>query len=124
MNARAPISPYPEKSAGSDAAASPRGAMQPGSRADRGEVRISIERLGIEGFPLTSRQSARVRHAVERELVRLLQAQPLRSRNIAVAGLRAPSLPDDIGTDAEAFGVEIARSLFAAMRSEASEDER
>lgn len=85
------------------------------------EVWIAIERLRIEGLNLTSRQGAHVQGAVERELARLLQAQPLQLRGGAIAGLRAPSFSATLGTDPDALGTAIARSLFAAMRKEISE---
>lgn len=82
-------------------------------------VRVSIERLGIEGVNLTSRQGAQMQGAVERELARLLQAQPLALRADAIAGLRAPPLSSILGADPDpdALGMEIAHKLFAAIRT-------
>ena len=81
------------------------------------EVRLSIEQLRIEDLSLTSRQGERVQGAVERELARLLQAQPLQLRGGAIAGLRAPSLSATFGADPDALGAEIAHKLFAALRT-------
>ena len=128
MSARAPISQQAASHLERHVthAASPGMESSRGSTTAAGEVRISIERLGIEGLSLTARQGARVQSAVERELARLMRAQPLRLTGGAIAGLRAPSLSAGIGADADAdtIGAEIACSLFAAMRDEASGHER
>lgn len=85
-----------------------------------GAVRLSIEQLRIEGLNLTSRQGMHLQHAVECELVRLLQAQPMSLRGGAITRLSAPSLSSALEADPDALGIEIARSLFAAMRDDVS----
>lgn len=126
MSARMPISSNMVASKGPQAerAMTPHMASRRHPRAVPGEVRLSVETVRIEGLNLNSRQGAHVKDTVERELGRLLRAQPLQLRGGAMARLSAPSLSASIGTDPEALGVGIARSLFAAMRYEVSGDER
>ena len=81
-------------------------------------LRLSIERIVLDGIPLTSAETSRLRGAMQRELARLLRQE-------LPAGLRqggaVPSLPA-VTTGAiasrerpEAIGVRLARAVHRSL---------
>lgn len=119
MNARMPTSSNATARIEPQAEGAVTGHMAPARqpRAARSEVRLSIDRLHIEGLSMTSRQGAHLQGTIERELARLLQTQPLQLSGGAIDGLRTPSLSSITDLDPDALGVEIAHKLFAALRT-------
>jgi hypothetical protein len=81
-------------------------------------LRLSIDRIVLDGLPLTGAESARLGAAMQGELVRLLRRE-------IPAGLRqataAPSVPalsmGEIGGERpEAIGVRLARTVYRGLR--------
>ncbi len=82
------------------------------------KVKLHIERLVLNGLPVSSNQGPLVQRAVEHELARLLAAGSLaRSLEVsgAVADLPAASLAMANGADAGQLGSAIARSIYKGI---------
>ncbi len=81
-------------------------------------TRVHIERLILDGLPLTTRAGARVGAAVERELARLLAAdgvpEHLRAGG-AVPRVAAPRLQFASGDRPDTIGRKIARSIHRGL---------
>ena len=81
-------------------------------------IELHIERLILDGLPLTRREGALVQAAVETELARLLQAGGLAS-GLAGGGLtpRLHAAPVTLTAGAEpaALGAQIARSVYGSL---------
>jgi hypothetical protein len=80
---------------------------------------LDIERLVLDGVPVTAAEADRVRAAVEGELSRLLGATPLPARLLAggaVPSLAAPPLGPLAGRIPEALGAGMARAMHSALR--------
>ena len=86
-----------------------------GSHAQRAPVSLAIDRIVIDGPALNPLQTHRLQVSIERELTRLLQSERVVSPSGAIERLRAPSLHGSAHADPVRFGVEIARSLHAAL---------
>ena len=81
-------------------------------------VILDIERLVLEGLPLTPAESARLRITAEGELSRLLRVGPLPARLLgggAVPNLSAPALKLASPGTPDAVGTGIARAVHDAL---------
>jgi hypothetical protein len=80
-------------------------------------VRVHIERLVLEGLPVTAAQGRRVQAAVEEELGRLIETQGV-SRAVRLGGsvprLEAPPARVSSGSP-RATGRAIAHSVYASI---------
>lgn len=81
-------------------------------------IQLHIERLVLDGLPLTRRAGALVQAAVETELARLLGAEGL-SPALTGGGmtphLAAPGVSFTPGGDPAALGVQIAHSVYGSI---------
>jgi hypothetical protein len=83
------------------------------------KIEIHIERLVLDGVPVTSAQGIRVRRAMERELVRLLQngaMAPYPAGGEALPRLSAPQFRFARRDGPSAIGKQIANSVYAGLR--------
>ena len=78
-------------------------------------VSLAIESIVIDGPALNPLQTHHLQASIERELTRLLQSERVVPPSGAIERLRAPSLRGSVHADPVRFGVEIARSLHAAL---------
>lgn len=78
-------------------------------------VSLAIERIVIDGPAFNPLQTHLVQRSIERELTRLLQSERTVTPSGAIERLRAPSLRSNVHVDPVRFGVDIARSLHAAL---------
>jgi hypothetical protein len=81
-------------------------------------IDVHIERLVLDGLPVTSADGPRVRAAVEAELARLLAAGGLGRELVAGAAMaRAPAPQISIGQGErpDAIGRAVARSVHAGI---------
>ena len=81
-------------------------------------VVLEIERLVLEGLPLTPAEAGRLRTAAEGELSRLFGAGPVPARLLrggAVPSLVAPALDLAPRSKPEAVGIGIARAVHSAL---------
>jgi len=79
---------------------------------------VNIERVVLEGLPVTAAEAARIRVAAEGELQRLFAVGevPARLRSSwATPGLAAPALTIASGAAPEAIGMQIARCVHAGL---------
>ena len=84
--------------------------------AGRGSVHFHIERLVVEGLPLTAADAARLQSTVERELGRMLARASSASWNGGATRPRpAPPLHLAAGNSPGMWGRQIARSLFGSV---------
>ncbi|MGK9169296.1 hypothetical protein KXR53_23480 [Inquilinus limosus] len=81
-------------------------------------IELHIERLVLDGLPVTAAEGPRVRAAVEAELARLLAAGGL-GRDLAAGGalprLSAPPIHLGRGERPDAIGRAVARSVHAGI---------
>jgi hypothetical protein len=85
-------------------------------QAGRGSVQFHIERLVVEGLPLTAADAARLQSTIERELGRLLARTSSASWNGGATRQRpAPPLHLAPGNSPGIWGRQIARSLFGSV---------
>jgi hypothetical protein len=83
------------------------------------KIEIHIERLVLDGLPVTSAQGTRLRRAVERELSRLLQngaIAPYLAGSEALPRLSAPQFRFARRDGPSAIGKQIANSVYAGLR--------
>ena len=87
------------------------------SVAARREVSVNIQRLVVEGVPLSAGQAARLRVAVQHELKRLLQRDSLRGvlHGTAVPALSAPAISMSLPFHPAQAGRQIARSVYGSL---------
>lgn len=78
-------------------------------------VSLAIERIVIDGPAFNPLQTRHLHRAIERELTRLLQNERTVTPSGAIERLRAPPLRSNAHADPVRFGVDIARSLHAAL---------
>jgi hypothetical protein len=78
-------------------------------------VSVSIERIVLDGPALNPLQTRHLHASIERELTRLLRDERAALPAGAMSHLRAPSLHGDPHADPVRLGVDIARSLHAAL---------
>jgi hypothetical protein len=81
-------------------------------------IDLHIERLVLDGLPLTGAEGARVGRAVERELARLLakpRAADALRRGGTVPDLRAPPFELGAGDRPDAIGRKIARAVHGGL---------
>lgn len=81
-------------------------------------INLHIERLILEGLPLTRAQSPLVQAAVEAELSRLLSAGGLHSTlqsGIAVPSVRADAMSLNAGSTPKQIGQQIARAVYGGI---------
>jgi hypothetical protein len=78
-------------------------------------VSLAIERIVIDGPALNPLQTQRLQMSIERELTRLLQTERTFPLSGAIERLPAPPLRGHERADPVRFGVDIARSLHAAL---------
>jgi len=85
--------------------------------ASSGGVSLHIERLIVDGIPLTPADARRLQGAVQRELTRLLDEQdlPLRRTGRAEHSLSAPAIALTGPLRPITLGERIARSIHAAL---------
>jgi hypothetical protein len=82
------------------------------------KIVLDIERLVLDGLPVTAAEADRIRRAVEGELSRLLGAGAIPARFLAdgtVPSLTAPALDSAAGHAPEALGAELARSVHTGL---------
>ena len=81
-------------------------------------INLHIERLVLDGLPLTRREGALVQAAVEAELVRLLGTEGL-SPALAGGGMTPHLAPPAVtyapGGDPAALGAQIAQSVYGSL---------
>jgi hypothetical protein len=84
------------------------------------KIALHIERLVLDGLPVTSPEGARVRAAVERELAAMLAngLTPELRHGGALPRLGAPDITLGPRERPDAIGRHIARSLHAGIGSE------
>ena len=81
-------------------------------------IQLHIERLVLDGLPLTRREGAVVQAAVETELARLLTAEglpPVLAGGGMTPSLAAPGVSFTPGGDPAALGMQIARSVYGSL---------
>lgn len=78
-------------------------------------VSLAIERIVIDGPALSPLQTRHLHVSIERELTRLLQSERIAPPAGAIERLRAPPLRGTTPADPARLGVDIARSLHAAL---------
>jgi hypothetical protein len=80
-------------------------------------IKLHIDRLILEGLPVSSAQGPRVRAAVEAELVRLLATGGLSPdlRAVAIPHVRAGNLQFSAESRPAQLGKEIARSVYGGI---------
>jgi hypothetical protein len=81
-------------------------------------VKLHIERLVLDGFPLTARQGAEVREAVQAELTRLMtetSIHPELQQSQSIPKLRADPLHTTSNAAPRTLGVKIARSVYGGV---------
>jgi hypothetical protein len=82
------------------------------------KIRLHIERLVLDGLPVTGAQGPQIKAALETELRRLLSVHGV-SRELASGGavpsVRAPGLAIARGASAARVGTQIARSLHGGI---------
>jgi hypothetical protein len=81
-------------------------------------IRLHIERLVLEGLPVTSVQAPRVKAAVEAELGRLLSEGGVShelASGAALPSVIAPAVQSPRGVSPAQLGTQIAQSVFAGM---------
>ena len=85
-------------------------------------IEVHIERLVLEGLPVTPGERPRVRAAVEAELARLLSTGGL-NREIATGGavprIDAPQINLAARAQPDAIGRAVARSVHSGIRGSA-----
>jgi hypothetical protein len=84
------------------------------------KVNVHIERLVLDGLPITSAQGPRVRHAVERELTRLLGVGGLSGElraGGAVPSVRAGGFEVARENHPTGIGRQIARAVYGGIGS-------
>jgi hypothetical protein len=82
-------------------------------------IKVQIERLVLDGLPVTRQQGAHVRAAVERELTRLVRAHgiaPAMRGGGAVPAIRASSIACDGSTSPQTLGTRIGRAVHRSLR--------
>ena len=82
------------------------------------KVHVHIERLVLEGLPVSTHDGARVGGAVEAELGRLLRTRGMAAHlrgGGAVPSLQAGTLAWDRGTSPATLGTRIGRSVYRGM---------
>ncbi|MBI2925763.1 MAG: hypothetical protein HYY24_08675 [Verrucomicrobia bacterium] len=85
-------------------------------------VHLHIERLFLDGFPLTGADAPHLRLALESELADLLRAQPLDTaglRGQTISSLPVAQLRLDEPSHPRTLGRRAARSLYEMIRREA-----
>ena len=81
-------------------------------------IQLHIERLVLDGLPLTRREGALVQTAVETELARLLGAEglsPVLAGGGMTPSLAAPSVSFTPGGDPATLGMQIAHSVYGSF---------
>ncbi len=78
-------------------------------------VSLAIERIVIDGPAFNPLQTRHLHRSIERELTRLLQNERTVTPSGAIERLRAPPLRSNAHADPVRLGVDIARSLHAAL---------
>jgi hypothetical protein len=81
-------------------------------------IRLHIERLVLDGLPVTSGQGAQVKAAVEAELGRLLSEGGVSHELVsggALPRVAAPALHAPSGASPAQLGTQIAQSVFAGV---------
>ena len=84
------------------------------------DVRLHIDRLVLEGVPLSRSESAVLGQAVGAELTRLVSEGGLQPRNLpspSARPLSASQLSFDSAAGPEAWGVQIAQSVYGTLSS-------
>jgi hypothetical protein len=79
------------------------------------KVRLEIERLVVDGLPLSRGEAGRLRSAVEAELVRLLADGGLGVQGGAIASVAGPTVPVGDGRDPVAVGTQVARAVYGSL---------
>ena len=82
------------------------------------KIVVHIDRLVLEGLPLTSAQSPRLRRAIERELSRLLSSGGIAaalSRGGALPRIDAPSIRFGARERPDALGRRIAGAVYGGI---------
>lgn len=86
--------------------------------ADRyGNVSLQIDRLVVDGVPLSAVQSAQLRVSIERELTRLIERKGMsqKRRGGAEASVLAPSVTLAVPLHPVDLGRQIARSIHRTL---------
>jgi hypothetical protein len=81
-------------------------------------IRLHIERLVLDGLPVTSAQGPRVKAAIEAELGRLLSeggVSPELASGAALPSVHAPAVQSPRGIAPAQLGTQIAQSVFAGV---------
>ncbi|HET7065484.1 MAG TPA: hypothetical protein VFI49_14525 [Rudaea sp.] len=88
-------------------------------------IRLHIDRLIVDGLPLTPAQARALRASVEARLADLLvAAPPLAVSGYSVSNLAAAPISLPAGATQSATGERIARSLHAALGGDATAPQR
>jgi hypothetical protein len=81
-------------------------------------IRLHIERLVLDGLPVTPAQGPRVKAAIEAELGRLLSEGGVSHELVSggtVPSVSAPAMRAPRGTSPAQLGTQIAQSVFAGV---------
>jgi hypothetical protein len=80
-------------------------------------IHLHIERLVLDGLPLSAADSARISGSLQAELLRLIEGQGVNPALAAGAmpSLAAPAIHPVDGQDARALGRQIAQSLYRGV---------
>jgi hypothetical protein len=79
------------------------------------KISVHIERLVLEGLPVSSAQGARLRGAVARELTRLLADGGIAHQGGAAASVQAPRVRFGRGERIEALGKRVAAATYCSL---------
>ncbi len=80
-------------------------------------ISLSIERITLDGPAMNPLQTRQLHGAIERELANLLRMQPLAPASSAQERVRGPMLRCSPGTTTQRIGIDIARSIHAALET-------
>jgi len=84
------------------------------------KVRIHIERMVLDGPPMTRSQLDQLRSAVESELAQLVQSGHLSPEILAggaIRGISVPAIPERAARAPVGLGNQIARAMFRGIGS-------
>ena len=82
------------------------------------KVKLHIERLVLDGFPLTAQQGAMVKAAMQAELTRLMAQTNIHAdlrQSQSIARLQATPLQTGANMAPRTLGTQIARSVYGSV---------
>ncbi|HEY1630533.1 MAG TPA: hypothetical protein VGF56_04420 [Rhizomicrobium sp.] len=79
------------------------------------KIELHIDRLVLEGLPISTAKRAALGAAIERELTRLIAAGGLNARRSHDARIAAPAFRFRAGAKPDAMGRQIAKSIYGGI---------